>query len=147
MRKSGIRHVAREYALRVLYSFEILKKIEDIPLSPPIANWWTVDDNLSVLPDAEQFAKTLYDGVLANQESIDVLIQKHAHHWRLGRMANVDRNILRLSVFELLNNSQIASNIILDEALELAKCYGTMESARFINGILDSISHEIRSDT
>ncbi|MDX9753155.1 MAG: transcription antitermination factor NusB [bacterium] len=147
MRKSGIRHVAREYALRVLYGAEIHKKLGEETPPSSFPNWWTVDDNLSVLPDAEKFAKLLYQGVHAHQDEIDAIIQKHAHHWRLNRMASVDRNILRLSVFELMYNAKIASNIILDEALELAKCYGTEESARFINGILDSISHEVRAQS
>jgi transcription antitermination protein NusB len=145
MRNSGTRHVAREFALRVLYGHEMLKKgDEEKPLSPT-ANWWTADDNLSVLPEAERFAKQLYNGVQRHGEQIDRTIVKHALNWRISRMGSVDRNILRLSIYELLHCPETAPNIILDEALELAKCYGTEESARFINGILDSATQKIRN--
>lgn len=144
MRKSGSRHVAREYALRVLYSYEVLKKSgEENPVTPDL-HWWRSEDNLSVIKDADTFAKKLYNGVEKDLEQLDTIIQKHAHNWRLIRMASVDRNILRLSIFEMLHFPETESNIILDEALELAKCYGNEDSVRFVNGILDSVCKEHR---
>lgn len=146
MKKSGIRHVAREYALRVLYSMEMRQRSgEENPL-PPAPNWWSSEDHLSVLPEAEQFARTIYQGVLKEVDDLDRILVEHSKNWRLTRMGIVDRNILRLSVYELIHEQQTSPNVILDEALELAKCYGTEESARFVNGILDSVLQEINKD-
>jgi N utilization substance protein B len=145
MKKSGARHVGREYALRVLYGHEIQRKAGVDPL-PPTPNWWSAEDNLSVMRDAEHFAKALYQGVEAEQEQIDEILTRHSKNWRLARMSYIDRNILRLSVYELRHHKDTAASIILDEAVEMAKCYGTQESARFINGILDSVVKELQTN-
>ena len=86
MKKSGSRHVAREYALRVLYSFEILRKSGEVqPLTPDL-HWWRSEDNLSVLPEADHFAKKIFEGVTKDILQLDTIIQAHAHNWRLVRM-------------------------------------------------------------
>ncbi|MBD3265437.1 transcription antitermination factor NusB [bacterium] len=147
MKKSGSRHVAREYALRVLFGQEILRASgEDSPL-PPTPNWWEGEDNLSVMPEAEKYAKTIFQGIPAELERVDAIIAQHSKNWRIQRMGLVDRNILRLSIHEFLFNTETAPRIILDEALELAKCYGNKDSVRFINGILDSVLRDLADPT
>ena len=87
---------------------------------------------------AFQYAKSLVEGTLGNLEEIDSLIRQQAEHWRLERMPAVDRNILRLAIYEFLYETDVPKLVILDEAIELAKRYSTAESSAFVNGILDS---------
>lgn len=143
MKQTGPRHAAREFALRELYAVQLLTAAGIEPL-PPISNWWGKDDRLYVNREAHDFACQMIDGVRERQERLDALIQEHAQNWRLERMPKVDRNLLRLSVWELLY-TDTPSKVILNEALELAKCYGDVDSPRFINGILDPISRSLRT--
>ena len=89
--------------------------------------------------DALDYARHLVRGTLANLEQIDALIRKQAEHWRLERMPAVDRNILRLAIYEFLYETDVPKLVILDEAIELAKQFGTEQSGRFVNGVLDGI--------
>lgn len=89
--------------------------------------------------EAFRYAQTLVEGTLSHQEEIDELIRRQAEHWRLERMPAVDRNILRLAVFEFLYETDVPKLVILDEAIELAKEFGTEQSGRFVNGVLDGI--------
>ncbi|MFH1282302.1 MAG: transcription antitermination factor NusB [bacterium] len=91
---------------------------------------------------AQEFTTTLTHGVLSNIQSIDSLIMKYAENWELKRMAVIDRNILRLASFELLHQIQTPVNVIIDEAVEIAKEYSTIDSGKFVNGILDKIKNE-----
>ena len=88
---------------------------------------------------AFDYAKSLVQGTLGHLDEIDGLIRQQAEHWRLERMPAVDRNILRLAVFEFLYESDVPKLVILDEAIELAKEFGTDQSGRFVNGVLDGI--------
>jgi len=88
---------------------------------------------------AFRYAQTLVEGTLDHLEEIDELIRRQAEHWRLERMPAVDRNILRLAVFEFLYEMDVPKLVILDEAIELAKEFGTEQSGRFVNGVLDGI--------
>jgi len=89
------------------------------------------------------FANYLFEGTLLRLDEIDTVIQRHTKNWRLGRMAAVDRNILRLAVFEFLSEGQTPETVIINEALEVARKFSTQESALFVNGILDSIKNEL----
>ena len=89
--------------------------------------------------EAYGYAQTLVRGTLEHLEEIDALIRRQAEHWRLERMPAVDRNILRLAVFEFLYETDVPKLVILDEAIELAKEFGTEQSGRFVNGVLDGI--------
>lgn len=142
MKQSGPRHIGREHALRELYGIHLLLEAEIDPL-PPIANWWGKEDRLNVSREAEDFARLAIDGVRANLDQIDALIQQYAKNWRPERMTKVDRNILRLGAWEILH-TDTPINVVLNEALELAKCYSDAESARFINGILDPLAKAAR---
>lgn len=90
--------------------------------------------------ETRDFATEIVEGTYRNREEIDQLIEKHSAHWRLSRMAVVDRNILRLAAYELLYRRDIPINVTLDEAIEIAKKFGTEESGAFINGILDPMA-------
>jgi N utilization substance protein B len=90
-------------------------------------------------PSLEAFCLSLYDGVLAHQAEIDQRLSEAAENWRLPRMAAVDRNVLRLGAYELLYVPDTPPNVILDEAIELARRYGTADSPAFVNGVLDKL--------
>jgi N utilization substance protein B len=83
-------------------------------------------------------------GTKGNQAKIDALIAQVTEHWDLERMAVVDRNILRLAVYELLWSTEVPPKVAINEAIEIAKKFGTQESSRFINGILDRVHKELR---
>lgn len=94
--------------------------------------------------ETKDFSNRLVQGVLEQKEAIDEFILKHSTHWKLSRMAAVDKNILRLAVFELKNCVDIPLKVALNEAIEIAKKFGSEESGSFINGVLDKIAKEVR---
>ena len=89
----------------------------------------------------ERFADELVRGVQSERPQIDALIQTSSTHWKLERMARVDRNILRLAVYEILRRADVPVRVTLNEAVELGKKYGSEESSAFVNGVLDRIAH------
>ena len=93
----------------------------------------------SDLDEAFAYARSLVRGTLEHLEEVDSLIRRQAEHWRLERMPAVDRNILRLAIYEFLYETDVPKLVILDEAIELAKQFGTEQSGRFVNGVLDGI--------
>jgi N utilization substance protein B len=123
------RHQAREAVLRCLYRREFL----DLPPEELLAE--------EELGGEEEFAAGLLRGVVANQPWIDSIIARRAQGWGLDRLALVDRNILRLSIYELLC-TDTPPEVAIDEAVELAKEYGTEQAPKFINGILDRVWRE-----
>lgn len=128
-----MRRQSRELALQILFQTEFAPQIRAADLM----------DVYEESFDAETigFAEDLISGVTQNRAAIDAKIQSASHHWKLDRMAGVDRNILRVAVFELkFVADPLKSNIIINEAVEIAKKFGTTESASFVNGLLDSIS-------
>ena len=88
---------------------------------------------------AYDYGKSLVTGTLEHREEIDRLIREQAEHWRLERMPVVDRNILRLAVYEFLYETDVPKLVVLDEAIELAKRFGSEQSGRFVNGLLDGL--------
>ncbi len=128
----GLRRLAREYALQILYAVDVCKlKGEEAQQS----FWNDHKSGRKVL----EFATVLVEGTLKNLIQIDSLIAKYARNWDIHRMASIDRNILRQSTFEILYLLDIPVNVVINEAVELAKKYSTEESGRFVNGILDKI--------
>lgn len=89
--------------------------------------------------EAFEYAQALVRGTLENREKIDELIRSQADNWRLERMPAVDRNILRLAIFEMLHEQDTPKLVVLDEAIELAKKFGSEQSGRFVNGLLDGL--------
>ena len=133
----GLRRLSREYALQILYAVDVCKlESEDAQKS----FWKDRKSGKKVL----EFATTLVEGTLKNLPQIDSLIVKYALNWDIHRMASIDRNILRQATFEILYLLDIPINVIINEAVELAKKYSTEESGKFVNGILDKIK-EARS--
>ena len=93
-------------------------------------------------PKTREFAQRLVEGVSAQQPAIDPLIKKYAENWEMSRMAAIDRCILRLAAYELLHELETPINVIINEAVEIAKKFSTSESSKFVNGILDKIKLE-----
>ena len=127
-----IRRRAREIALQVLYQLDI------VPADPQEA-LTLYFENFHPSEKTREFCRRLVEGVCQEQGEIDRLIEENAENWTLKRMAVVDRNILRLATFELLNCPDIPFKASLNEAIELAKKFGNDDSSSFINGILDQI--------
>ena len=125
------RTLARELVLKVLYQADIRKE----PVSAIAQSF----SDLSEINDSQikSFAQTLLSGIEINSKEIDAKILKYASNWDLDRMAFIDRNILRMGIFELLYMPDVPSKVSINEAIELAKKYGDIESSRFVNGILD----------
>jgi len=134
----GIRRVARECAVQMLYQRDIGKHDCRYILN----SFWEMNEHS---PQVREFATRLFEGSVARLKEIDELIQSHAENWRLSRMAAVDRNILRLAVYELLSEDRTPSTVVINEALEVARKFSTHESAQFVNGILDSIRKHLSS--
>jgi N utilization substance protein B len=128
------RHQAREAALRSLYFWEIGQT------DPARALETYFEVHQPDAPEAvREFAQTLVLGTAADVATLDALIQKHSEHWRLDRLAVIDRLILRLGAWELQHAGDTPHAVILNEALELARTFSTDDAVRFVNGVLDSI--------
>lgn len=91
------------------------------------------------IKEALDYARKLVEGTLGNLDALDAMIREQAENWRLERMSAVDRNVLRLAVYELLHEPDVPKLVVLDEAIELAKRYGSEQSGRFVNGLLDGM--------
>jgi|SRR6266404_3894037 len=98
-------------------------------------------------PLLEAFCLSLYDGVVAKQGDIDLRVAEAAENWRLPRMAAVDRNVLRLGAYEILYHPETPPNVVFDEAIELARRYGSQDSSAFVNGVLDKLRQSAVSST
>jgi N utilization substance protein B len=94
-------------------------------------------------PEGRAYADSLVRGVAGNLERVDELIRTSSTNWRLERMARVDRNLLRMAAYELLEQKSVPRAVILDEAIELAKLFGSEDSGAFVNGVLDRIAEEV----
>ncbi len=129
------RRRAREVALQVLFQVDVGK------VRPERALIFTFNE-FQITGETAAYARALVEGALAHLEEIDSLLRKYATDWDLPRMANVDRNILRLALFEMLYSREVPVNVAIDEALELAKTFSTDDAPRFINGILGRIARE-----
>ena len=124
---------ARELALKILYQKEITRR--DMPTS--VKYFW--EETEDVHKEIMTFTERLVFGIAKEWDAIDGKISQYATNWQLKRMAVIDRNVLRLGVFELLYASDIPPKVTINEAVELAKKYGDAESSKFVNGILDKI--------
>ena len=154
----GIRHEAREWALQFLFQSEFNR---DESLDEGLRLFWQHQAeepgeavSASVPPGstaretvmnakARMFAEELVRGVIAHHPEIDPLIAKHAEHWEIDRMGTVDRNAMRIAVFEMLYRDDIPPVVSINEAVDLAKAYSSIESGKFVNGILDRIRQDL----
>ena len=127
-----LRRHAREFALQILYQIEVL----NLDLKEGSNRFW---ENFNYIDSAKDFSTKLVKGVIENKKFIDTLIEKFSEHWRLDRINWVERNILRIAIFELLFMDDIPPKVSINEAIDIGKRYGTSDSGAFINGILDQI--------
>jgi N utilization substance protein B len=143
--KPGVRRQGRECAAQILYQLDAAEF--RTPVDAAIAAYWAsdfseADDRPG--PDTRGFADELVAGVVRELTVVDKAIQKATQNWRLERMARVDRNILRVAAFELLFSAAVPARVVLNEAIDIAKKYGTSESGAFVNGILDRLAQDVR---
>jgi N utilization substance protein B len=134
----GSRHVGRERALQALYQLDQNEKAT--PVEAVESAWAASEDQGPRDGAAHTFATELVAGVRQHVPELDALIEQHSQNWRIDRMQRVDRNVLRLGVYELLHREDIPRKVTINEAVELAKTFGTEDSAAFINGVLDRIA-------
>ena len=135
----GKRRKAREVALQFLYQLDVHSENDPAPHADEFWSRHPVD------PETRTFADGLVRGAKEKQLEADRIIAQYAEHWDLDRMAVADRNILRLAVYEMLWRDDAPPKVVINEAIEIAKKFGTQESSRFINGILDRVHKELRA--
>jgi len=150
----GGRRQARELAIKFLYGQPSL-----IGIDTTIAEFWQNfrfasdelgdimdDDDLPLDADVMAFTEKLARGTLVHRDEIDHTITSASNNWSVERMAKVDLAILRLAVFELMFTPETPSRVVINEAIEIGKRFGTGESSGFLNGILDRIAHQVRKE-
>lgn len=135
------RHKARECALQMLFAADLV----DTDSRQVIENYWKELGDAAVDQKAREFANDLVIRTLDNLQTIDDMIRTRAEHWRIERMAIVDRNVLRLAVCEFLYRDT-PKTVAINEALETARRFSTYEATQFINGILDAIRHDLEPE-
>jgi N utilization substance protein B len=129
----GMRRKGRELALQALYQLDLSG---DEPTAAVRMFWAHCD----APTDARTFGEDLVGGVIEERSRIDELIAASSDNWRLGRLSHVDRNILRVATYELLCRRDVPASVAIDEAIEIAKRFGSDESPTFVNGVLDQIA-------
>jgi len=133
----GARRKGRELALQMLYQWDVGRE--------PVESVVESSSELQSAGDAaREFASRLVEGTVDRVEEIDRILIETSEHWRLGRMSTVDRNVLRLAVYELLTK-ETPPGVVINEALEVAKRFSSPESAAFVNGVLDAVSQELNA--
>ena len=132
---------ARDFALKILYQADITRR--DIPITAE--GFWKSEEASEADNEVKEFTQRIILGVAQKFADIDTKISTYATNWQLKRMAIIDRNILRLGAYELLFASDIPPKVSINEAVELAKKYGDLDSSKFVNGILDKIHKTERS--
>ena len=134
----GRRRKSRESALQILFELEF----DNTKLEKTLYEYW---ENRVASEAVKEYAIWLVKGIVSHQQEIDRIIQSNSEHWRISRMALVDRNLLRIAVFELLEEEDIAPAIIINEAIEIAKKYSSEEAATFVNGVLDAVRKKLKT--
>ncbi len=130
------RHRSREQALQMLYQWDLTKAHPEQVMKAYWGGLSADEDTAAKAEDA--FANRLVEGVTGRIRQIDDLIKAHASNWRLERMSAVDRSILRMAVYEMLENTELAP-VVINEAIEIGRRFSGRESAGFLNGVLDAI--------
>jgi transcription antitermination protein NusB len=133
-----MRRKAREYALQVLYAIDL----NPTPVDEFFQSFWELNKSRI---EIMEYSMGLVHGTVDNKKEIDSLISKHSSNWKVGRMAVTDRNILRLATYELMEEPGVPAKVIINEAIEIARKFGTTDSATFVNGVLDSIHQSLDS--
>lgn len=144
----GTRRRAREFALQILYQLDVQEQLSD---EQALAMFWrnfaaTAESDASLAADLgeiQPFAEKLVRGVREHLGELDAQLQGASKNWRLERMARVDRNLLRLALYELKHADDVPAKVAINEAIEIAKRFGTHESSAFVNGVLDRCREEL----
>lgn len=129
----GVRRKSREHALRILYGMDFQQNLTPSDILPLYFDIYHPAQKL------RSYISDLVYGVNRFKKQIDELIERYSTNWKLNRMACVDRNILRIGIYEMLFRKDIPAKVSINEAVEIGKIYGTSDSGAFINGILDKI--------
>jgi N utilization substance protein B len=149
----GIRRQGREFALKIIYSLQDQEEPVEVILADFWQNFRFQNDILGEpievaegpLPfEVRRFAEELILGVAEHLEKIDQVIEEHSTNWALDRMARVDLSLLRMATYELLFSPETPTSVVINEAIEIGKRFGTKETPAFVNGILDKISRVYR---
>lgn len=138
-KSSGTRHKARECALQMLFSADMAGSVGETLTH----DYWNELGDAAIDDKTREFANELATGTLENITAIDDRIRTRAEHWRIERMAIVDRNVLRLAVYEFLYRDT-PDTVVINEGLETARRFSTYEATQFINGILDAIKQDLK---
>ena len=139
MSKAGTRRKSRELALQMLFQLDMGKQDrEEVQRT-----FWTAHGTAS--GEVRGFADDLFRVAADRGKEIDTLIEQHAEHWRMERMAAVDRNLLRAAVAELLAYPETPRAVVINEALEIARKFSSPESVHFVNGVLDSVGKQLET--
>lgn len=134
--ETGPRRLAREAALQVLYALDVANESSAEAINRAINAYWA---HLEGPPEGRTYGDELVRGVMAKRDALDGAVRSANPNWRVERMAKVDRNVLRLAALELVHLG-VPSQVAIDEAVELAKRFGTAESSAFVNGTLDKLA-------
>jgi N utilization substance protein B len=134
------RHEAREAALQMLYFCDVARVAPSEAADAFVAEHWPESGEA-----ARAFARELTQGAVNERAELDEIIARHAQHWRIERLALIDRLILRLATWELRHHAEVPAAVVIDEAIELARTFSTDGSAAFVNGVLDAIRKELES--
>jgi N utilization substance protein B len=135
----GSRRKGREAALRILYFMDVSGASD----SQAIKHYWGHLVEKQEAPEEQDFANQIVRAYAETKEEVDGFIRSSSHHWRLERMPIVDRNVLRVAIVELRTMAEIPKRVTLNEAVELAKRFGSEGSGSFVNGVLDRIATEL----
>jgi transcription antitermination protein NusB len=135
----GSRRKSRELALQMLFQWDVGGHSPEHVLG-------TFLSAQKLHPEVEGFARSLFQGTVQQAKPLDHFLQEHSEHWRVERMAAVDRNVLRLALFELLHEPATPPSVVINEALEIARRYSGEESVEFVNGVLDGILKSMPAD-
>ena len=137
----GARRKARICALQMLFQYDVARpSVEELTRS----YWEAFGDDMGNVP--HEFSDKLAVGAISHLDEIDALIKRRAENWRIQRMAVVDRNLLRLAIYEFLFESDTPKTVVINEALEIARRFSTFEATQFINGILDAIKRDLEDN-
>jgi N utilization substance protein B len=137
------RRRSRQRAVQILFLWDMRRQPVEEAITAYYDNLYSEESKEP--PRRDAFASMLVHGAVAHIEQIDGLISRHAEHWRIERMPAVDRNILRLAIYEMLD-TETPAPVVIDEALELARRYSSEESVHFINGVLDAVHREVENE-
>ena len=139
------RHAARSVATQTLYEWDFRNQPDKTTLLAMLEE--TIRNFTPGLADEVEFAKNLVTGVVENQKEIDKIITKYAPDWPLDQIMMVDRNILRVGVYELKFDDSIPAKVAINEAIEIAKTFGEQSSGKFVNGVLGAIYKDMAGNT